>query len=211
MNSLIYTNTHIIPTPHLPQKSSSLLPLDGATYSTHCKLSGILGGRKMIVLMKLCIVYLQFPVIPLLKGVQCSPTDITLIKCQQRATHCARHRGGGRDESTSSTTCLSLHPQLHSDVSSLNAQPSTPGCCCFHIQLKHIVLPGMFSVFPRGTSESPPLSSFCTVRLVLTHRSCPMPSWLTYITTNTCHHPDADLLWCRILSAFTLWWCLAPV
>ena len=125
MNSLIYTNTHIIPTPHLPQKSSSLLPLDGATYSTHCKLSGILCGRKMIVLMKLCIVYLQFPVTPLLKGVQCSPTDITLIKCQQRATHCARHRGGGRDESTSSTTCLSLHPQLHSDVSSLNAQLSS--------------------------------------------------------------------------------------
>ena len=155
MNSLTYTNTHIIPTPHLPQKPSSLLPLDGATYSTHCKLSDILGGRKMIVLMKLCIVYLQFPVTSLLKGVQCSPTDITLIKCQQRAAHCARHRGGGRDESTSSTTCLSLHPQLHSDVSSLNAQLSTPGCCCLHVQLKHAVLPGMFSVFPRGTSESP--------------------------------------------------------
>ena len=147
----------------------------------------------MIVLMKLCIVYLQFPVTPLLKGVQCSPTDITLIKCQQHAMHCARHRGGGRDESTSSTTSLPTPPTPQRRL--LTKRPALqPGCCCFHIQLKHIVLPGMLSVFPRGTSESPPLSSFCTVRLVLTHRSCPMPSWLTYITTNTCHHPDSDLL-----------------
>lgn len=194
MNSLIYINTHIIPTPHLPQKPSSLLPLDGATYSTHYKLTGILGGRKIIVLMKLCIVSLQFPVTPLLKGVQCSPTDITLIKCQQCAMHCARHRGGGRDESTAPPPVSPYTPNSTATISSLNTQLSTPGCCCFHIQLKHAVLPGMFSVFPRGTSESPSLSSFCTVHLVLTHRSCPMPSWLTHITTNTCHHPDSDLL-----------------
>ena len=92
-------------------------------------------------------------------------------------------------------------PNATAAVSSLNAQLSKPECCSFRVQLQQAVLPGVFPVFCRGTSESPPLSSFCTTRLVLTRRSCPTPSWLT---SQHHQHLSPPRLWSPLMQRYSL-------
>lgn len=111
-----------------------------------------------------------------------TPTDATLMKCQQRKHALCRHRGGGSDESTSSTTCLSQHPQRpQRNRPPLKRPAPKPECCSFRVQLQHAVLQGVFPVFLRGTSGVSPFE------LLLHHapgssRTAPHPtsSWLTY-------------------------------
>lgn len=115
-------------------------------------------GEKLVtVLMKLRINYLQFPPsLPCSRTYSDKPTDIRLIKCQQRAMHHAWHRGGRQRWVNKPNHLLSPYiPNSTATVSSLNTQFSKFEYCSFHVQLKHVVLLERFSVFPSGTSKSP--------------------------------------------------------
>lgn len=133
------------------------------------------------MLVKLCIVCLRF-ITPAQGCTVLHPlsTDATLMKCQQRAMHCARHRGAAAMSQQAHHLPLPTSPTPQRP--SLLATPSPPSLM--------LLLPRSSSntLCSRGCflfSSGEPQVSFellCTMRLVLTHRPA-----LRHLG-HTCHH-----------------------